>query len=70
VRCNWVGKWDCSWVSKWVATMVAEPEIKYPTPTQTFPKFPTPDSDFPAFPTLTLDYDPGRSKISDSDSLT
>jgi len=32
-----------------LATRVAESEVKYPTPTPTFPKFPTPA--FPKFPT-------------------
>jgi len=38
-----------------VLPRVAESEVKYPTPTTTFPKCPTltPDSDFPKFPTPT-----------------
>jgi len=38
-----------------IVARVAEPEVKYPTLTPTFPKFPTPtpdsDSSFPNFPT-------------------
>jgi len=38
---------------QFLAIRVVESEVKYPTPTPTFPKFQIPISELPKFPTLT-----------------